>query len=299
MGIHDREYYQRTSRGQGPIGQITSSAVGTIILINVVVWFIQAFLYPQATVLLAASPSDVFERFQVWRLLTANFAHSPDGLQHVFWNMLFLFFFGRDLERLYGKRDFYLLYLGSGIIAVLAELVVASASGMNLHVVGASGAVLAILMVFVLCFPTRTVLLFFVIPVPVWILCLMFVIGDISGALDPSDTGVAHFAHLTGALAGFLFRYYDLRWVRLQSVWRRLFGTRRKAAARGGSKVIPFPRQDRSEEPREEMSGKVAEISERIDSLLEKISSQGKESLTQEELDFLKENSAKYRSPRT
>ena len=306
MGIHDREYYQTTNRGQGPLGRITSTAVGTLILINVVVWFIQFFTEPKrglgpgpVTALLGASPSDVFGSFQVWRVLTANFAHDPNDMMHVLWNMLFLFFFGRDLERIYGKKDFYLLYLGSGTLAVLAELIVLGSSGNEITLVyGASGAVMAVLMLFTLFYPTRTILLFLVIPVPVWILCLMCVFVDLSGAFARSKDGVANFAHLTGFLVGFLFRYYDLRCVRLQGYWRALFGTRRtrRRAPRGSqSKVIPFPREERHDE----IAGEIAAISERIDALLEKISSDGRDSLTEEELDFLKENSGKYRSPKT
>ena len=200
MGIHDREYYQETGHGQGRLGRITSTAVGTLILINVVVWLVQAFSKPEGggrggvTDFLGASPEDVLGSFQVWRLLTANFAHDPQNLQHVFWNMLGLFFFGRDLERIYGKRDFYLLYLVSGVIAILAELIMLATAGEgSIPVFGASGAVMAVLMVFTLHFPTRTILLFLVIPIPVWVLCIMFVILNLSGSRrrQPLATGWA------------------------------------------------------------------------------------------------------------
>ena len=304
MGIHDREYYQGTGQGQGLLGRVTSTAVGTLILINVVVWLIQAFSKPvgigepgPVTDFLAASPAEVFGNYQVWRLFTANFAHDPNHLMHVFMNMLFLFFCGRELERIYGKRDFYLLYLASGVIAVLAELIMLAVdSSHNTAVFGASGAVMAVLMVFTLHFPTRTFLLFLIIPIPVWVLCIMFVIGDLSGAFHRSNE-VANFAHLAGFLMGFLFRYYDLRWVRLAGWRRRLFGSgssKSRRARRGEAKVIPFPKEEESEE----RSGEVTAISERIDALLEKISTDGQESLSPEELEFLKENSGKYRSPR-
>ncbi len=304
MGIHDREYYQGTGQGQGLLGRVTSTAVGTLILINVVVWLVQAFSKPAeigvrgpVTDFLGASPEQVFGSFQVWRLFTANFTHDPQNLQHLFWNMLGLFFFGRDLERIYGKRDFYLLYLGSGVIAVLAELIMlATAGDWPIPVFGASGAVMAVLMVFTLHFPTRTILLFLIIPIPVWVLCIMFIIGDLSGAFG-GNSHVANFAHLAGFLMGFLFRYYDLRWARLAGWRRRLFGSgssKSRRARRGEAKVIPFPREDESEE----RSGEVTAISERIDALLEKISTDGQESLSPEELEFLKENSGKYRSPR-
>ncbi len=305
MGIHDREYYQSTGHGQSLLGRITSTAVGTLILINVVVWLIQAFSKPEdvlgpVTDFLGASPSQVFGTFQVWRLLTANFAHDPQSLHHIFWNMLGLFIFGRDLEQVYGKRDFCLLYLGSGVVAVLAELIMLAAGGYPRDVVfGASGAVMAVLMVFTLSYPTRTILLFLVVPIPVWVLCILFIIGDLAGAFDRGGH-VANFAHLAGFLMGFLFRHFDLRWVRLAGWGRRIVGSRRGGSRRtrrtlGGAKVIPSPR----EELREEFTGEIAAISERIDALLEKISTEGQESLTEEELEFLKENSGKYRSPRT
>ena len=164
---------------------------------------------------------------------------------------------------------------------------------------GASGAILGIVVVFTLFYPNRTFHLLGVLPIPMWVLCVFFIVGDILGAIgrDPTNN-VAHIAHLTGALVGYLYRRYDLRWTRLGGYLPRV----RMAAPRpkkrpksgGGGKVIPFPQASTPAEPPSE---EVAAISKRIDDLLHKISTEGKDSLSDEEWQFLRENSERYRSP--
>ncbi len=298
MGIHDRDYYQPT-RHTNPLRRVTSSAVGTLIVVNLLIWLAQAFTEPRGahgpvTEALSANAEQVFSGFQFWRLFTANFAHDPNGFMHVLVNMLFLFFFGPELEQIYGKRDFCLLYIGAGVLAVLAELVALQVKGApGTSVLGASGAVLAILVVFTLFYPNRTILVLFV-PLPVWIFCVFKIVQDMSMAFaeNPND-GVAHFAHLTGALSGFLFRRYDLRWPRIRGAFSRV---KRRGAPRAtrGKKIIQFP----SPKPPSDSTPEVAAISKRIDALLEKIHTDGKNSLTHEEWEFLKTNSEKYRSPK-
>lgn len=303
MAIHDRDYYQPTRFGDnGPLAQrILRSAVWTILVLNVIVYLLQIFLKGAGekgfvTEWFAGNSEAVFGSFQIWRLLTANFLHDPNDLFHLAMNMFVLFLFGRELERIYGRTDFYFLYLLAGCFAIFAELVVHQITGIpHVEILGASGAVLGIVVVYTLFYPNRTILLFFVIPTPMWVLCVFYIVYNILGALG-RETNVAHVAHLGGALIGYLYRRYDLRWTRLRGYLPRVAMStphRKKRSSHSG-KVIPFPQSSTSPEPPSE---EVTAISKRIDDLLHKISTEGKDSLSDEEWQFLRENSERYRSP--
>ncbi len=143
---------------------------------------------------------------QVWTWVTAVFAHG--GLEHIAVNSIALYFFGPLVERRVGSRNFAALFLGAGVVAGLAHVlfslfVIGGGSG----VVGASGAVLAIMGVLTILNPDLRVLLFFVVPMPLWVLTLGFAVISIlvSVGAGPGAGGVAHFAHLVGLLIGLVY----------------------------------------------------------------------------------------------
>ena len=283
MGIYDRDYYRKGSGRGGAIGLWLQTAVGLLITVNVVCWLLQVGS-ETATGWLSASADQVFG-LQVWRLVTANFAHDPNSIYHLGFNMLFLFFFGRELERMYGRRDFYILYLGSGALAVLAELtVLANSGGAQVPVLGASGSVMAIVVLYTLFYPNRTILFMLFIPMPLWALCILYILGDVMGALSETNNGVANWAHLMGAFVGFLYWRFDLRWHKIRPHLSQKSPRRRR-------KIIQMPRSKRPPVTKEPDP-----VSLRIDELLAKISDHGRDSLSEEEWDFLKENSGRYRS---
>ncbi|MGB0933589.1 MAG: rhomboid family intramembrane serine protease [Lishizhenia sp.] len=139
-----------------------------------------------------------------WGLFTSIFAHFE--LFHFLFNMLFLFFAGRIfLNYFSGSRLLYTYLLGGvmgGVIEILAHLIFPGLEGQSVFVVGASGSIMAIFIAIAFYRPNTTVNLFGVFPIRLIFLALLFVIQDFL-SLDRSD-GVAHFAHLGGALIGFL-----------------------------------------------------------------------------------------------
>lgn len=285
MGIQDRPYW-REPREPKLAARLLPSAVSAIIAATAAVWVAQVLGGPPVTRFLAASPEGL-RNFHVYKLVTAFFAHDPLNVWHIAWNMLFLYFFGRELEQIYGRRDFAIFYFAAGTISILAEVAVlhyARPYGSG-RVIGASGAVMGVVALFTLFYPTRQVLFLFFIPLPVWALCAIFLVQDFLGAVRGA-TGVANAAHLAGAAVGFAYWLLDLRTLRSRGALSRLF-RRRRRRGRAGAAPLRTPRRDEPEAP---------EVSRRIDALLEKISSQGKESLSEEEWAFLKENSSKYRS---
>ncbi len=143
---------------------------------------------------------------QVWTWVTAIFAHG--GINHIIVNSIALYFFGPLVERRVGSRNFAALFLGAGVVAGLAHVLFdLLTAGVGPGVLGASGAVLAIMGVLTILNPDLRVLLFFVIPMPLWVLTLGFAAISIliSFGVGPGAGGVAHFAHLVGLLIGLAY----------------------------------------------------------------------------------------------
>jgi membrane associated rhomboid family serine protease len=295
MGIQDRDYYQR-SRPAGSFSVFAHTAVGTIIVLNLVCWIAQLATNDTDVVtrFLACSGNDIFAGFpKLWKLVTACFAHSTGEavVFHILWNMLFLYWFGKDLEEMYGKRDFWFFYLLAGALAVLAEVGVQYTRGEGaVQVIGASGGVMGVVLLFTMFYPRRTIYLFFLLPVPMWVACLVFIGGDLHDALSFDRDGVANLAHLTGAACGFFFWRFDLRWTTFWAPLLRI-GRRGRAGGRRASRAVRKARA--SPPPRQPVPDP---ISERIDQLLAKVQAHGMGSLTDEERDFMVENSRRYRS---
>lgn len=140
-----------------------------------------------------------------WSLVTSLFAHA--GFNHIFTNALVLFFFGRTLEGLLGSRRFLGLFFGAGIVAGLAEIwIFGFALGRPIAVLGASGAIMGVMGALTVLAPRLTVLVFFVIPAPLWLLTGLYALLDF--AMLGTGDRVAHLAHLAGLVVGLGFGKY-------------------------------------------------------------------------------------------
>jgi membrane associated rhomboid family serine protease len=140
--------------------------------------------------------------FMPWQLVTYAFLHA--SLTHILFNMLGVYSFGSDLERLWGPKRYLVYYLTSAVTAGATQLVFAGVTGSPNPTVGASGAVFGLLLAYALIFPHRTVMLLFP-PIPMKAPVFALVFGAIELFLGVTGTqqGVAHFAHLGGMLGGF------------------------------------------------------------------------------------------------
>lgn len=142
--------------------------------------------------------------FLPWQLLSYQFLHSQSGILHVAFNMFALWMFGTELEHLWGSAKFAFYYILSGIGAGIIHLIISPMFSAPLPAIGASGAVYGILLAFGLTFPNRPIFMFpFFIPIPAKIYVMIFAGIELISGIYGSD-GVAHFAHLGGALTGFL-----------------------------------------------------------------------------------------------
>ena len=142
----------------------------------------------------------------VWTWVTSVFAHG--GPYHIATNSIVLYFFGPPVERRLGSKRYAALFLGAGVVAGLAQILVSLALGETiLGVVGASGALMAVMGVLTVLNPGLRVYLYFFIPMPLWLLTVGFAVfsvlwgfGQIGGG-----GGVAHWAHLSGLVIGLAY----------------------------------------------------------------------------------------------
>ena len=156
--------------------------------------------------------------FGPWQMLTYAFLHG--GVFHLFFNMLGLWMFGAELERLWGQKRFIQFLIAGALSAAVAQLLVTSLTGSMAPTVGASGALFALLLAFGMLFPDRIIMPLFP-PIPMKARTFVIVFGALELVLGYVDrSGVAHFAHLGGMVGGYLMIRY----------WRGQppFGSRRR-----------------------------------------------------------------------
>jgi membrane associated rhomboid family serine protease len=224
--------------GPGPL----PPAIKALIIANVAT-FLAGFVAPNLFLImerfLGLRPADVvYPHLWVWQLVTYMFLHG--SISHVLFNMLALWMFGTELERMWGTRFFLRYYFAAGIAAAIVTILVSmlpfafSAPLFRVTTIGASGAVYGLLLAYGLTFPNRPIYMYFVFPIPAKY--FVMIMGGISliSSISDSGGGIAHITHLGGLFAGFLIlrgrhfnpledaRYRYLRWKMDRA--RRKFG---------------------------------------------------------------------------
>lgn len=230
--------------------------------------------------------------FLPWQLFSYMFIHA--GFTHILFNMLALWMFGMELENTMGSRKFLLFYILCGLGGGLANLLVAPLFTSVGPTVGASGAIYGVLLAFGMMFPDRLIFIYFFIPMKAKYFVLVYMALEMFSVT--STDGIAHFAHLGGALVGFLFLITDGYQFgagagRATNIFTSTF-SRRQSPPSGDdyTNVSDAHVYDIREHRR---SGEEAELQKRIDEILDKISKDGYQSLTAEEKKLLFEASKK------
>jgi len=156
-------------------------------------------------------PGGFDSSFAPWQVVTYSFLHA--NIAHLFFNMLALYMFGGEVERLFGSRFYALYYFACVIAAALCHLVVTSWVGApQVPTVGASGGIYGLLLAFAIYFPHRRVMLLFPpIPLPARVFVFGFAAVELFLGITQTAAGVAHFAHLGGMLGGWLMIQYRRR----------------------------------------------------------------------------------------
>jgi membrane associated rhomboid family serine protease len=158
---------------------------------------------------LGLSPESVIQHLWVWQPVTYMFLHMD--MFHILFNMLGIWMFGVELERMWGTKAFIKYYAVSGVGAAVTTIVLSwlpfeFTSAMYSSVtIGASGALYGLLLAFALYYPHRPILMFLLFPIPAKY--FVMIIGAISflASIGGSRDGIAHVAHLGGLLFGYLY----------------------------------------------------------------------------------------------
>jgi len=192
-----------TGRG-GPLGYFRGNMTFVFLGLMWVTFLAQLILQ---SVGLAGLATDAFilttwHVTYVWTWFTSIFAHG--GFFHIFFNSIVLYFFGPVVEQRIGSKRFTVLFLVSGAVAGLAQIGVSLFVGAPAAVIGASGAIMAILGVLTVLNPNLRVYLYFIIPMPLWVLTAGFAVLSVFfiSAGGPGAGGIAQFAHLSGLAIG-------------------------------------------------------------------------------------------------
>jgi len=298
---NERDYYRPTGFGGF---SFFPPVIKNLLIINAIVYLVNNLLL--ANIIIDGVPGEYIitryfalwpigsDSFYLWQLITYQFMHG--NFMHILFNMFLLWMFGLEIENLWGSKKFLIYYLTCGVGAGLMQILLAPAfTGLSGPTVGASGAIYGVLIAFAMIFPDRYIFLWFLIPVKAKYLIAFFIVLEFL-SLGNMDL-IARFAHLGGALVGFIYIMFDSRTnIKLKNI----FGSF-KSSSGGGTKT-QFRRRPRTDsyvedaefydiDSRKKSSGGVTQ--EEIDRILDKISQSGYQNLTEKEKKILFEASKK------
>lgn len=278
MGLYDRDY--ATEREPGYHFEAPKSITTQLVLATVAVYALQIFVGPRFTDRLELTADWYHAPWNVYRLLTYGFLHDPRSMLHILFNMFGLWTFGKPVEQLYGSTRFAWFYLTAIVFSGLFwSLIEAATPGPGGAVVGASGGVVAVVILFALNFPHARGFVFPIpFPIPMWVLAVFIVIMDFSGAMSRAG-GVAFTAHLGGALFGWIF--YQTGWTP-----DRLFNN--FGGSTGSRKSFRVVEPDDDDDATDSQ----------VDRILQKIQEEGQDSLTYRERQILEKASREYQNRR-
>lgn len=147
----------------------------------------------------------------VWTWITSIFSHAPASFWHIGGNSIIIFFFGRIVERYLGSKRFAALFVVSGALAGLSQIGLGIIQGDAAGVLGASGAGLAIMAFLSVLNPDLRVYIWFLIPVPIWVITIGYFLISVGGIFG-TGTGimggnVANMGHLAGLIIGLIYGF--------------------------------------------------------------------------------------------
>lgn len=277
----------------------TGGVIKKIILINAFVFlalvllkvFFSLFLVSDSVynsiVSFIAMPSSFNElMYKPWTIVSSIFAHNALG--HFFFNMLVLYFTAQMFIRFFGEKRLLTTYVFGGVFAGLIHLMAYTfipffANSEGGIVLGASGAIAALIGALVYHVPQLKVKLFFMLEIPFWLFGAIFILGDIMSLA--SGDKIAHFAHLGGVLFGVLSVLKVNSTSNFMNTLDKLMAFDFKFEKKTKFKV--YKNSEASKMTDEQYNANKANKQKKVDAILDKISKNGYESLTKAEKDFL------------
>jgi len=200
-------------------GRGITDVVRKLIYANAVVFTIQFLLRGAFNDILGLVPHWTWSRFFIWQFATYLFLHGD--IWHILINMFMLWMFGCEIERMWGSRAFLRYYFITGVGAGLFYTLMSPT--LETPTIGASGAIYGILVAYAIMFPDRKIMFIFPpIAMKARTYVLLWVGISLLYGVRGSEDGVAHFAHLGGALVGFVYMKQDWRmdaWIKNLRVW--------------------------------------------------------------------------------
>jgi len=260
------------------IGGPITPGVKKLLILNASVFLIQQVVRlvsetPVAELFFGLSHEGFILNFMLWQPFTYMFLH--EGWMHIIFNLLGLWMFAGEIENYLGEARFLRYYIfsgiGAGFFIALMNSYVFSKYGYSGITIGASGAIYAILIAYAMLWPDREVLLYFVLPVKIKYLLLVFGLIEFFGTLSTASGrggGISHIGHLGGLIIGFL-------------LMKRYTSESLKKTA----KPLIFEnwkKKKRLKDKRKEIDNRI-EAKRIIDELLAKIARSGMSSLSAEE----------------
>ncbi len=280
--------YRDSSFGGGnPFGFVITDWVKRLLILNAVVFVITPLAFPAFWRFLAFVPAEILIR--PWTPFTYMFVHG--SFFHLFFNMLALFFFGPPLEQRWGSSIFLRFYLLTGFSGAVLSLLFP-----NQAIVGASGAIYGIMVAFAMYWPDNPIYIWGIFPVKAkWLVGGLVALSLIGSAGGMAGSGVAHLAHLGGALSAFLYLRSSWGPSEYGSTPRRPRKPRQwRVLSSAGEEKPPEPAKPRRTPAR--TASDVGRSLDEVDRILDKISSEGLSSLTPDERRMLDEASRRFRS---
>ena len=205
MPRYPRSHAVTYAFGPGPV----TPAVKWIIWTNVAAFLATLVFRDLITDHLGLVPKDVIERGWLWQPVTYMFLHA--GPLHILFNMLGIWMFGVELERMWGTRFFLKYYAITGVGAAITTILVGllpyapAAATYAQNTIGASGALYGLLVAYALYFPDRPILMFLLFPVPAKFFVIIIGAMSFLAAAGGGSPTVAHAAHLGGIVFGYLY----------------------------------------------------------------------------------------------
>lgn len=306
MGLYDRDYTHSEPTGYSGRYAIGQSMVVTIIVINVAVFLADVLFGGQSHWIargLAATGNSLVTPWLWWQLLTSGFVHDWNNPWHLAGNMVGLWFLGRFVEQWLGRWEFLRFYLVAIVVGSLVwttrVCLFVDPSGWNVPLLGASGAVTAVVILFVCRFPHEKLLLFFTIPVPAWLVGVIIVGMDMLGhgniRLNPFGNSemsarVAYDVHLAGAAFAAIYYYFGINFGRLvPRRWGEIAASASQSLRSRPNLRVHAPVEDDNNDDQ------YHDLDEEADRILAKIGTQGESSLTPAERRTLEAYSRRMR----
>jgi membrane associated rhomboid family serine protease len=196
------------SFGPGWISTAIKALIGANVAVFVVMWFVPRDVERVSTEVLALVPFHVVRNLWAWQLVTYMFVHA--GTFHLLFNMLALWMFGTELERIWGTRYFLKFYfvtgIGAGVLTVLLSMLPFAPLRQlyEADIVGASGAIYGLILAYALYFPDRQIYMYLLFPVPARVFAVIMGVMNFLASTSPGG-GVASATHLCGFLVAYLF----------------------------------------------------------------------------------------------